>query len=372
MRRWAAALLSVLLLSGCRDERIIEKIGFIRTIAYDTTKDEGENSESGNLRVTVSIPKTNQKDTIQYSTVAKTGKQARLIFDRQNDRRLVSGQLRQVLFTTDIARRGVWSEVNSLLRDPGVGMRIHLLIVESDPERLLAAKFTQDNTAGDYIDHLVRTETRTTDIPDTNMHIFARDYYDDGIEPVMSILQQTPNSIRVGGIGLFRGDRYVGKIEAADKVYFGVLRGKVQTGEVFIDFPDDGYSSQYASLHYFTSRRKIRIERAGPMEDGQGLRVRIQIKLRGSLLEYRGGLQLEHPKEQKKLEGEIAGYFRQKCEETIRRMQELHSDAIGIGQRVRDTMSYRDWRNLDWDEAFSKARIEVQVNADIRSYGSIQ
>lgn len=368
MRRWATLLLAVLLLSGCRDERIIEKIGFIRTLAFDANEDTG----SEDLKVTISIPKTNQTDTILYSTVARTGRQARQFFDRQNDRRLVSGQIRQVLFSVDAAKRDVWQEIQSLIRDPSIGLPTHLLVLEGDPERMLSAKYSQAPSPGEYIDNLIRTETRTKDIPETSLYIFARDYYDDGIEPIMSILKQTPNSLLVDGIALFSGGRYVGKIDADDKLYFSLLRGKVNSGDTFINFPAAGYSSEYASLHYFTSRRKLRIERSGSAEDGQGLRVRIQLHMRGSLLEYRGDLRLEKPKEQHELEAEIARYVREKCEETIGRMQQLKTDAIGIGQIVRNSMSYREWKKLDWAETFSQIRIEVDVTADIRNYGEIQ
>ena len=358
-------LFLALLLGGCRDERIIEKMGFVRTLAFDT-------AENGDLKVTVSIPKSNQRDVILYTAVAKSARQANIIFDRQNDRRIVNGQLRQILFSVNAARRNVLQVIDALLRDPAIGNRTHLVVVDGEPDKMLEAKYIQAKTSGEYLEDLIRSEIKMMDIPVSNMHTFVRDSYDDGIDPVMAVIRQTPNSIIVDGIALFQGDRYVGKIEAEDKMYFGMLHSNLQSGDLAIQFPDEGYSSDIASLLYLKTSRKIRVERTGPAEDGGGRRVRIHIRVLGALMEYRGGLQLERKEQQKKLEAEIARYIQEKCEETVGRMQQLGSDAIGVGQRVRNSMSYREWKKLNWAEEFSKTKIEVQVEAGIRNFGEFQ
>lgn len=365
MRKWPALLSVVLLLGGCRDERVIEKVGFVRTLAFDT-------AENNSLKVSVSIPKSNQKDAIVYAAVAKSAHQAFIIFDRQNDRRLVNGQLRQVLFSMNTARLNMWEQFDSMLRDPSIGNRTHMLIVDGDPEEMLRTRYLQANSAGEYIEDLIRAETKSMDIPVTNLHTFARDYYDDGIDPVMSILKQTSNSIIVDGIALFREGRYVGKIEADNKMYFGMLHGSLESGDMAIVFPNEGYSSKIASLLYLKTRRKISVLRTSTAADDQDIQVRIRISLIGSLLEYQGGLHLEKPSEQRKLESDIARYVQEKCEETIGRMQELKADGIGVGQSVRNAMAYRDWRKLNWAEAFSKAKIDVSVSVGIRNYGEFQ
>lgn len=365
MRRWAALLFLVLLLSGCRDERVIEKMGFVRSLAFDT-------AENDNLKVTISIPKSNQKDAITYSAVAKSVRQANIIFNRQNDRRVVNGQLRQVLFSMNVARRDIWEQFDSILRDPSIGNRTHMVVVDGDPEQLLSAKYTQANTPGQYIEDLIRTETKIMDVPVTNIHTFSRDYYDDGIEPVMTILKQMPNSMIVDGLALFRNGRYVGKIDAEDKMYFGMLHSNLHAGDLAIQFQNEGYSSKVASLLYLKTRRKIHVERTGPIEEGRSPQVRIHIEVLGTLLEYQGKLNLENPSDLNRLKADIARYIQGKCEETIDRMQQLKSDAIGIGQYVRNSMSYREWKKLDWAEEFSKTKIEVHVNVGIRNIGEIK
>ncbi len=70
-------LVLLVVLTGCTDEHILEKSGFIRTIAYD--KESGEPKDS--MRVTISITKSNHQDAIVYSVVAKSDKDAKSHFD---------------------------------------------------------------------------------------------------------------------------------------------------------------------------------------------------------------------------------------------------------------------------------------------------
>lgn len=361
-------LIAAVVLSGCADQKVIEKVGFTRTISFEKAEDD----EDGRVKISNSLPKTNQRESVFYSTEAKSMRQARLIFDRQNDRRIVNGQLRQVLFGASLAQEGIWKHFDSLLRDPSVGNRVHVLVADGDVAQLLNKTYPQGATAGEYIDNLIRTETKVMDVPDTNLYTFARDYYDDGIEPVATILKETPNSITIDGIALFRGDRYVARIPPEDKMYFGLLLGGVRSGDLFMDFPDEQYSSELSTLLYFASRRDVKVTRTGPILEGLGLKVDLRLKIRGSMLEYSGDLRLERPEDQRKLEAEAARYVQGKCQSIIATMQEAKADGIGIGQYVRNTMSYREWRKLDWPEAFSRAKIDVHVEISIKDFGKIQ
>ncbi|MBB6635886.1 Ger(x)C family spore germination protein [Cohnella thailandensis] len=371
LRKLSLVILALALpLIGCSDQRIIEKLGFIRTTAYELAGDGEENQ--GKIKVTVSIPKTTQKEAVQYSAVAKTAREARIVFDRQNDRRLVNGQMRQALFGASLAREGVWTHIDSLMRDPSVGNRVHFLVVEGSAEELLKRKYPQGGTAGEYIDNLIRVETGAMNMPDTTLYSFARDYYDDGIDPIAAIIRGQPESIIFDGIALFERDRMTGKVEPDDLPYFGILYGKVKSGDLFVDFTGDDYSSDVASMLYFSSRRKIKVRSLPSLSRGTGPKVTVKVSLSGSLLEYVGTVEVSKRAEQAKLEKEIAKFVKLRCERLIRRMQDARADAIGIGQYVRNSMRYSDWEKLDWAETFSKAEIDVEVGVRIRNFGKRQ
>ncbi|MBB6732592.1 Ger(x)C family spore germination protein [Cohnella zeiphila] len=376
LSRFLALLLALLMLmmTGCSDQRIIEKIGFIRTIGLQAAaEDEGEEEEeenTGKIKVTISIPKTKEQDVIVYSTVSKTIRQAIKVFDLQNDRKIVNGQLRQIVFDTALSRKGIWKYLDTLMRDGSVGNRVHVVIAEGDLNHMLSRNFEQSGPAGEYIDNLLRTERRMGDVPDSNLYTFLRDYKDDGIEPSASILKETGNSLIVNGIALFQEDRYVGKIDAEEKIYFGMLLGNIRAGDMFLDYPDKDFVSEDSTLMRFNSSRKLKVLSVGG--GAQPPKEKISLKLTGTLLEYNGGLDLESTAERHQLEDEIEKFVQLKCEAVLATMKELKSDAIGVGQHVRNAMPYAAWKRLDWPEEFARSQIEVHVDVHIKSFGKLQ
>lgn len=361
-------LLALLLLTGCTDEHILERTGFIRTIAYDLA---GENN--GNLlRVTISIPMSNHQDAIVYSTIAKSDKNAKMIFDRQNNRKLVNGQLRQVVFGERLATQGVWKHLDALIRDPSIGTRLHVIIAEADPQHLLIRNdYPQGPTAGEYIDTLIRTESKSGEVPGTNLYTFARDFYDDGIDPVATIIKEEKESIMINGIALFRNDKYVGKIKPEDRMFFALLHHNVRAGDLYMDLTKQHNVEEQATLQFLSSHRKVKVLSSDHLLEGKKLKVAIHINVHGSLLEYIGDLDMKKSADQKKLEHQMQREIQNKCKSLIATMQKEQTDPLGIGQRVRNSIPHNVWNKLPWKDIYSKADITVQVDVNIKDYGKM-
>ncbi|MEC0242471.1 Ger(x)C family spore germination protein [Paenibacillus dokdonensis] len=358
----------LLLLTSCTDEHVLENAGFIRTIAYDTADKDDENL----LRVTISIPKSNHQDAIVYSTIAKSDKNAKMFFDRQNNRKLVNGQLRQVLFGENLAKKGIWKHLDSLIRDPSIGTRLHVIVAEADPQNLLQRNdYPQGPTAGEYIDTLIRTEANSGEVPETNLYTFSRDYYDEGIDPVANILKEQKTSLIINGIALFKGDQYVGKIQPEERMYFGLLHHNVRAGDLYIDLKDDHTDGEQAALQFLSSHRKVDVISSQGLLNNKQLKVVLHIHLQGSLLEYIGNLDMKKQPDQRKLEREMQEAIQAKCKSLIHMMQEQQTDPLGIGQYVRNAVPHDVWHKMDWKRVYSDADISVRVNVRIKDYGKL-
>lgn len=364
MKRVIACWIAAVLLGGCADGKVLEKVGFMRTIAYDVAGEDHPDK----LKVTVSIPLSNQKQTLIHSTIAKTTEEAMLVFNRQNNRQIVKGQLRQILFGERLAQQGLGKHVGLILRDPSVGSRVHVLVVEGDTEEMLRRSYSKQATTGEYIDNLIRTEVRAQDIPDTNIYRFVRDYFDEGIEPVATIIRGGEEHLIIEGIALFKGDRMVGRVKPEDKMLLGMLRDNVHTGSVFLDLS----KSEKSGMTHLSSRRKVQIESSGAPQDGKPFKATIRLSVKGSLLEYVGERSMRSDRVQEELEKKMAGVVQKRCQALVREMQKLGTDSIGIGQYARRTMNYSEWSRLDWNETFAKADIRVKVDVKIKDYGKMR
>jgi len=97
--------------------------------------------------------------------------------------------------------------------------------------------------------------------------------------------------------------------------------------------------------------------------------MQILIKVTGSVLEYTGELSLDNEDDQRTLEHLIAEYIKIKGEEMIAMMKENQVDSIGLGRYIRNSLSYEQWKALDWDTVYSNLKVSCHANVRIKDYG---
>lgn len=370
MRVKALLLVLVLLLTGCSsDYNLIEELGMVRTITFDAIPDEDPEEL---LLFGFSIPLANNSNNILFTGKAKTSKQARSLFNRQNNRKLISGQLRQVLFGTDLAEKGIWVHIDAMLRDPTIGKNVFVALVDGEALPILQKRYIQDPTKGEYIMDLMERSTELTDIPKSNLHTFSRDYYEEGVDPVLPILKVENNMIRIESIGLFQEDRLVARMDALRSLIFIALQKNLSTGELTLFTPEDGDGAGDIVLGYINSKRKIKVTHDGPITNGENITVDLHVKLKGSLLNYTGNLNLSINENQRKLERLMAKHIEHEADAIIKTTQEHHVDPIGIGQYVRNSMPYQQWKSLQWREVYPNINVNVHIDAQIQEYGKLQ
>lgn len=370
MRNKPWIIILICILVGCSDQKIIEELAFVRTVTYDSI--EGVNPKD-KVRITYTIPMAEKKKHIVFTTETKTSKQARVIFSRQNDRTLVSGQLRQVIFGKDLAKQGIWWHMDSLLRDPTIGRKVFIVMADGVGHDIINREYIQDPSAGEYINDMLERATTLTDIPTSNLHTFSRDYYDYGIDPVMPILKLEKDMIRISGIAFFQDDRYVTGIDQKQNLIFTALRDNLHTGELSLNILEQKDGTQDAViLGYVESDRQVKVSKKGPIENGRNIHVNIDMKLTGSLLDYTGRLDLSIAKNQEKLENIMEQHIKKEAELIIKKTQKYKVDPIGIGQYVRNSMPYEDWMKLKWHDVYSNINVNVNVKVKIKEYGKMQ
>ncbi|MNR65562.1 hypothetical protein D3C85_1886540 [compost metagenome] len=69
------------------------------------------------------------------------------------------------------------------------------------------------------------------------------------------------------------------------------------------------------------------------------------------------------------MEGDVAENIRGKAQEMIKKLQQNNVDSIGIGQYVRNSLSYKAWKSLDWRKVYPRVEVECRVKVRIKDYG---
>lgn len=351
----------LILLTSCGDQRIIDRTGFIHSVSLDLLPD-------GKLRYALSLPIANQEikaDQGFMRTTADNAKEARIILARQTNLLLVSGQLRSVLFGMPLAKAGVWDQMDTLLRDPTISEHVKVIMVNGTAESVLEKKYSEYPRTGKYIDQLIEKEAKGKSIPNTTIYSFARDFYDDGIDPIAPIIKTAKDSIAVDGIALFRDDKYVDKISADDAIILSFLLGSFKHGELNIVLGKKDQKSKAVMFSSLNSSRNIRVDQG---EDGRR-NVFFDVRAKASLLEYTGELNIGKEADRRKLEQQISAILTKRAEQMVLFLQENKVDSLGIGKYVRNSMGYSEWKRLNWRDEYSNLTIRCTFHMKIKDYG---
>lgn len=355
-------VLCMLLLSGCKnDQRILEKLGMVQTSSYDLAEDK-------RLKVTVCVPVIDPDSPVRrelLSTITDSIKESRLVFSRQTDLRVVSGQLRDVLFGMRLAESGLEEYIDTQLRDPSVALSVKVSVVEGDAGELLSKTYKAHSDTGRYITHLLEKEAQGNNIPTSTMYEFSRDFNDDGIDPVTPLIKDAGSKAEVDGIALFQDDRYVMKIPAKDGIIFSIFRDKLRQGELVLKLGEENGKQVAVMFSSISSKRKVKVHHL----EGNRFKVDIYVSMTGSVLEYTGSESLSQSGIRNEIEKEISDRISARAKSMVEQMQKHGADALGIGQQVRNSLSYREWTDLDWRETFPKVEVECHTKVTIKDYG---
>ncbi|MGO4271012.1 Ger(x)C family spore germination C-terminal domain-containing protein [Paenibacillus sp. TAF58] len=218
---------------------------------------------------------------------------------------------------------------------------------------------------------LLTQESKIHEVPGVILYSFVRDYFDDGVDPIVPMLAVRGENIEIDGIALFKKDRYIGKIKAEQAVLFAILSKSLKIGEFDITFMDHSSGrKEKAMISSIASKREVIVNKQE--RESTVPQIVIRIRLSGIILEYSGKSTFKKSEEQKKLDQDLSEAIREKLQAIVTHVQRSGGDNLGIGTYVRNSMSYEKWNNLNWKSVYPRADIRVEVDTTIRDYGMIR
>ncbi|MBU5442715.1 Ger(x)C family spore germination protein [Paenibacillus sp. MSJ-34] len=356
-----ALFAAVTILSGCGDQRVLERLGFIETQSFDLLP-------NGLLHIASSIPIADPDVKIGrklLTTEAKSSKEAKIEFSRKTSLTLVSGQLRNILYGMSLAQRGLMEEFDTFGRDPAISPQVKISVVNGSAVSLLEKNFRQHPRTDKYIDRLLMKEAKEHSIPKVTLYEFFRDYFDDGIDPVAPVIKEEKENIVIDGIGLFKGAKYINKIQPQDSLVFGFLRGNFRHGSISVDLGGDEGRRESVMFNSLNSKRNVKVRKQGTRIE----EVAVNVVVKGSVLEYIGPGRLDEEKVRIELENKISEHISGKANQMMKFMQKNEVDSVGIGKYVRNSMTYEQWKGMDWGQEFPNIRVKCNIRFKIKDSG---
>ncbi|WP_201007521.1 Ger(x)C family spore germination protein [Paenibacillus glycanilyticus] len=348
------------LLTGCEESNVIEKLAVLEAGAYDLS-DGDENP----IITTVLFPTVTKEGKFDTMTLTANGKSIHDTFLKvQNltNLKIVGGQA-TILFGEELAKKGIINVVKQLRRDPEIGTRVKFAIVEGTAGKLLEKKFHSIEDNAEFLYMFLEREGKQNKVLVTNQYRFLRDYYDDGIDPVLPVLSYEGETIGLKGLGALKGDQYVELLNLSETQILNYLIGDIRNGKLMINLSDVQSGGNYQiSLSSVNSDidKKINIT---------NMNVELILDLKGSVLEYTGSMDISKEKYQRLLEEQIQEYIITNSENLIAKLQKYQTDPIGIGKIVRNHLTYEKWNNMKWNSTYSTLNIKVKAHVNLINTG---
>ncbi|MGM0829746.1 MAG: Ger(x)C family spore germination protein [Bacillota bacterium] len=356
-------LICSLFLSGCVEKEILDDLYVETGKAYDYV-------DENIIRGTSLFPIYLSDKSIQNGTLSAEASSTREVLEklaRKAQQPLVRGSLDVVLIGEKLAKKGIIEIGDSLQRDASVGARLYVTIVEGEAGELLKGNYGLRGN-GTYISNLITHNINRRELPETNLHLFLFNYFQEGQTSYLPILKQLSNeSIAITGVALFDKDKMVKKIPADDMFFFKLLVDKLAEGRHVVKLgkkPDNAEKNVEASVTSLSSKHKIIVRhKTDPVE------VTMKIKIRGIVREYTGKkLTLDKIVEvEKKMEKDIE----EKCLAMLKEFQELGIDPVGIGQNQKHGV--RGFDIKEWKESiYPRVKFNVDAKVQILEAGTVE
>jgi spore germination protein len=338
--------------TGCVQTKVIDDVNIATGIGIDKSGDE--------LLGSVMIPVFKPDKSFGNFTFTAKGTVIRdLISEMQKkaSQPIVSGSLDLAFVSEDIARGGIIPILDVFLRDPSIGSRLHLAIVDGKAIDLFEGKYGDRGNSA-YLTQLLEHNMKTQNLPFTNLHRFLAAFYQKGKDAYLPLLKKSqPNLVTITGVALFKEEKLVDILPENKMFYFKLLVDKQTMGSVKDKEKDGG-----SAVRSIKSKTKIRLAKRNPDE------FAIQIKINGFLAEHQGMTlkKGEIHKIEKQLEKQVV----KECSAMIMDFQKQGIDPVGFGHIAKTRTRNFDFNK--WQESYKSAQFKVTADVKIIELGVVE
>ncbi|MFB5661624.1 Ger(x)C family spore germination protein [Alteribacillus sp. HJP-4] len=354
---------TITLVSGCAvNTQVIDDLSLIQTVGYDI----GENEKFEYMVMYPTFKEQGEEHTAKIelmSVYAKTSEQARNLLNSRAQKPLRYGQLRTIVFSSDIAEEGIEDLTSTFYRNPHIGNQIYLAVTENKTKDMLRVKKTTEDGMGVYLSDLITQNEEFESIPSTNLHQFLFNMYSDGRDAYLPIANKHEDGLEITGVALFANGKMKGKLN--QKMSFVM--------KLLLEGSDSGTSQFYSpSVDSHVVLQNIRssvkyIQRKGGLKPEYDVELSVQ----GQITDYTNDINLEDTKVMDTVMKDVEADLKKKSEEVISYMKEINSDVLGFGEKYRSRT--RDWKPKQWKkEIYPDLKVNVNVKVDVLHTGAIE
>ncbi|MBA2174659.1 Ger(x)C family spore germination protein [Halobacillus locisalis] len=370
MKKGLMVIISLVLLTGCWDERQFKNVKLVLTMGFDK-------GEDGGITETVSIPTIKRsaeggsEEKVQIiSTEARTPLEARNNTDLMVSESFDPAKLRVLVIGEELAKDNIYSVLDEFYRNPTNNLNAHIAIARGSASEVLTYQNTSDTRISKYISGLLQGAVATTHATGENIQLICAELFEEGEDFSLPIIEvdEEKQLLRFGGMALFHDDSYTGMdITANESIVFMLLQGlKGKSARLTHKVSDQHENERYN--HVTTNVLKLKND-IDIKPEGDTVSVEVNLALKVRVVEYPAD-HLQEKKTIDELNVTLSEEVTKDAEKIVAKMQEANSDIWGIGRQVK---AYHPevYKKLKWSETFPEIDITPKVKVEIVQHGII-
>ncbi|EEK71089.1 Spore germination protein [Bacillus mycoides] len=268
--------------------------------------------------------------------------------------------MRVALFTTKVAKKGLSTSFDTLIRDVNIGNSLYVGLLEGSGTELFKGKYSTSYNVAIYIKKMLEHNMETGPLPTDNLYLGAFRYYREGQDSYMPILKKHGDKIKITGIGLLKKDKLVGTIKYQDMFVFKGLLEKHR-----LDSHEFKTNPGYAMINNILSipTYEVNIKNGKPS-------FYIHVKMEARIQELSQKFNLENEKNTQKIAKSIEKQLDAKATKLIKQFKSLNVDPLGLGAKYRQ--HYRPFKLEEWRKMYKDVPIKVKYTVNITNSGVIE
>lgn len=367
-------LVCCIFLTGCFDSAVIlERLSISVALGFDKKNDE-------EMVVTTvllaALPEATEASQV-LSVTADTGKGAKDKFDREVSRKLVSGQVRSIIYDRELAKEGIMNIADTLSRDPSFGDMVFLMVSSGSAEDLLHFKYPHFPNVGLYLGEMIDQNIDLGWLMPSTIHYFRKRFYSTGTDPVLPIIERKGDLLNVKGSAVFQDDHMVGEISAKETSFLTLVSNNIKPSSIQINMKKDGLKKYIKHDNQRTPTikvdlRNLNLSTSIKLVSVKDLLFEIKVKIDSELQEISEDYYFSMPGSFQLLEQEMEKHLEQELLAFFEHLQQLGSDPVGFGEIYRSSVRHSGLTKDQWRDMFPKAAFKTNVNIRLVRTGTIE
>lgn len=411
MRRIIAALLIItisLLATGCLGSMETDESAFVLAVGFDKSK-----KEAGKLDVTfqVAVPRALASEgakpedmSVTTTVTVDTLGEARGLLNSMVARAPSWSHTKVIIIGDELAKQGLGEVLGPITRFREFRGSMLLLVVNNDTAQNLIKKHTPkvDALPSRYYETMLLTAGESGYYIHTNLHEFYVKLKDGSAAPVLPLaglnkfsetvepLQrkralgkadafgagniprasdekgggQAGTPVEIIGAAVFHKDKMAGILSSQETRMMEVLRGNFEQGYLAVEDPLLPQKTVSLGIR-LGEKPKLKVDFSG-----ERATLTADVFIEAEITNLASGTNYEMKEYRTLLEEQISQSLRRKMLDMLARTQTMKSDVVGFGYVARTKFRTQDeYQQLEWDEVYSQADVEVKVTTRIRRTG---